>query len=160
VTAPPQGRNALLFDKDDEVMTPQVIYIDQSLVKRGKLKELRRRLLSLVRLVKKEVAGAYTYSVYLSPDSRHLTVVHVHRSAQSLARHLQVAGAMFPHFRPLITLRRIDVFGRVGRPVAQKLEAKAALLGGSVQFHGRVAGFTRTSPGAARRRPRRARRKA
>ena len=124
-------------------MTTPVVYVDRSHVKPGKEATLRARLAELADVVEAEVKGAFAYNVYFTPDRRRMTVVHVQRDARSLERHMKVAGRLFPKFKSLVRLERIDVYGHVSEAVALQLQSKVELLGGIVEIHDHAVGFAR-----------------
>ena len=125
-------------------MPGSVIYVDHSEIVDGKLGELRTALRGLAELVEAEEPGLVSYQVFLDPDGRHVSVLHVHRDADSLARHAAVAGPSFASFAGLVRLLRIDLYGDVGPEVVERMRAKARLLGtGTVEVHPFHAGFTR-----------------
>jgi hypothetical protein len=71
-------------------------------------------------------------------------VVHIHRDADSLDRHLAVAGAEFPKFADLVDLQSIDIYGTPSATAIAGLRRKAELLGNaSVTIRPRAVGFAR-----------------
>jgi hypothetical protein len=88
------------------------------------------------------------YTVYFNADETRVTVLHLHRDAASLMRHMDVAGPAFVPFVGLVNLLSIDVYGRVGDEVIERLRQKARMLGkGTVHIHDLHAGFARFGSG-------------
>lgn len=65
-----------------------------------------------------------------------MTVVHVHPDSASLARHMEVAGKLFPKFAEFIQLESIDIYGRPTDDLVERLQRKADMLGsGAAKVH-------------------------
>ncbi|GAA4286687.1 putative quinol monooxygenase [Georgenia daeguensis] len=125
-------------------MSGSVVYVDRSEIVEGKLEELKAALRELAALVEAEEPGLVSYQVFLDEDERHVSVLHVHRDADSLARHAAVAGPSFASFVGLVELSRIDLYGDVGPELVERMRDKARLLGtGTVEVHPFHAGFAR-----------------
>jgi hypothetical protein len=72
-----------------------------------------------------------------------MTVVQIHPDAASLERHLTVAGPVFRRFADVVTLGRVDVYGKPSEAALEQIR-KAQLLGNArVAVHELHAGFSR-----------------
>ena len=58
-----------------------------------------------------------------------MTVVQIHPDSASLERHLTVAGPVFRRFAELLTLVRVDVYGRASEAALEQIRGKAQLSG-------------------------------
>jgi hypothetical protein len=84
------------------------------------------------------------YQVHLDADRSAISVIHIHDDADSLDRHLAVAGPEFPKFADLVELQSIDIYGAPSAAAIDCLRRKAELLGGArLSIHPIVAGFAR-----------------
>jgi quinol monooxygenase YgiN len=125
-------------------MSEPIIYLDTSEVREGALEDLKAAIKELADLVEKSEPRILAYHVYLSPDGRRMTVLHLHRDSASLDFHLKVAGPAFQKFAELITLSSIHIYGRPSEKALTQLQEKARLLGsGEVVVHEFEAGVTR-----------------
>lgn len=125
-------------------MYEPLIYIDCSLIREGKLEELKTAMNELVELVKANEPRLLAYNVYLTEDGTRMTVVHVHPDSASLKFHMEVAGPSFPKFAKFIKLLTIDVYGKPSDDLLEQMRRKAQMLGnGTVLVHGLHAGFAR-----------------
>lgn len=124
--------------------TDLLVYVDRSTVREGKLDELKSGMENLVAFVAEHEPEILAYNVYFNVDGDRMTVMHVHATPESLAFHMAVAGPEFPKVAEFITLERIDVYGRPGEEILDRLRAKASSLGtGRVSVHDRHDGFDR-----------------
>jgi hypothetical protein len=130
-----------------------LVYVDRSTLRAGRTPELRTALADLSALVEAHEPQIGAFAAFLDADSRTLTVIHVHRDAASLDRHLQVAAPAFPQFANLIALESIAVYGSPSPWALERLDAKVRLLGGAVTLHRLVAGFARLDQELAKRDP-------
>lgn len=125
-------------------MAEPIIYVDRSEVREGRLADLKTAIAGLARLVETREPQILAYDAYLSEDGTEMSVVHVHRDAASLARHMRVVGPELPPFADLVRLRTIDIYGTPGADSLAALREKARLLGAeAVRVHARHAGFAR-----------------
>jgi hypothetical protein len=129
-------------------MTPQstqpIVYVDASTIREGKLDELTAAMDHLAAWVEANVPRLVSYAFYLDAERKQMTVVAVHPDSDSLEYHMDAGREEFRKFASLIELARIDVYGRVSDAVVERLEAKAAMLGGApVAVHEFHAGFSR-----------------
>lgn len=123
-------------------MSEEIIYVDLSEIRDGKLDELKRRMRELVHLVEENEPQLIAYNVYFNKDRSRMTVIHVHSDAASLERHMDVAGRMFPRFADLIRLESIDIYGAPDDDLVDRLRSKARMLGsGNVHVHELHAGI-------------------
>ena len=130
---------------DDRGGAGPVIYIDRSDVHRDRWDELKVGIRSLVAFVEARQPQMATYGFYLDEDAHRMTVVSVHPDSASLQRHIEIGGPEFKKLAPFLTLREIEVFGRLGARAAELVQQKAGMLGdhGTVTFHEQFAGFDR-----------------
>jgi quinol monooxygenase YgiN len=131
-------------------MAGPIVYVDRSEVVEGRLDELTTRIDELAHLVEASEPGLIAYAVYLDNDHRAMSVVHIHRDAESLATHFRVAGPAFRNFVELVRLQSIDLYGDPTDDIVKELGEKARLLGNAtVAVHPRQAGFLRLSDAPA-----------
>jgi len=122
----------------------QIVYIDRSDI-RGDVQALKSGIRALVGFVEANEPRLLAYGFYVDEAARQMTVVAVHPDAASLVFHIEIGGAEFRKLAHLITLRSIDVYGRLDGTALGLLGQKAAALGGagSVTVHERSDGFSR-----------------
>lgn len=121
-----------------------IVYIDTSVIRDGKLEELKVAMKGLAAFVEANVPQLISYGFFLDDDQRQMTVVAVHPDSASLEFHMDVGSAEFRKFADLIDLSRIEVYGRVSEAVLERLHQKARMLGrGTVAVHEFYAGFAR-----------------
>jgi quinol monooxygenase YgiN len=120
-----------------------LIYVDRSIVRPGKVRELRAAVRDLAALVEATEALIGAFVMALDAEETTMTVIHLHRDPASLDRHLEVAGPAFGRFAELINLQTIDIYGSPSAAALERLHGKAKLLGGSVTVHRLEAGFAR-----------------
>ncbi len=131
--------------KSDHQAGPEtIVYIDHSDI-RGDVQELKSGISALVGFVEANEPQLISYGFYVDDAARKMTVVAVHPDAASLVFHVEVAGAEFRKLAHLITLRGIDVYGKLDDKALELVGQKAAALGdaGSVTVHERSDGFSR-----------------
>jgi hypothetical protein len=125
-------------------MDRPIVYVDSSVVCRGKLAEARAAYAELTDFVARHEPGLPMYAVYFSEFADRVTVVHAHRDESSLAFHMREAGPRFARFADLLRLQSIDVLGPVGPELLGGLRQNAQMLGGAtVTAHDLEAGFLR-----------------
>jgi len=130
-------------------MTEQVVYVDKSTIREGKLNELEIAMEGLADFVNDHMPRLVSYGFFLNEQRSEMTVVAVHPDSASLEFHLDEGKAEFSKFSDLIEMLRIDVYGHVSDGVMQRLEQKARMLGGGVvAVHEPHAGFSRFHAGA------------
>lgn len=117
-------------------MSDSIVYIDRSVVRDGKLEELKPAMAELVDFVETNEPEILAYDVYFSADGDRMTVMHEHADQDSLEFHMEVAGPKFPPIGEFIELESIDVYGHIGEDLTQELRDKASELGsGRVLVH-------------------------
>lgn len=127
-------------------MSQQIIYIDVSEIRDGKVDELRKALIELVEFVNVNESLPFAYNFYFNQDNTRMTLIQVHPNSASLELHLQIAGALFPKFSKLIKMESIELYGNASDKILNQLNKKAEMLGGArVQTHQLQAGFSRFS---------------
>ena len=120
-----------------------LIYVDTSDVREGSLPALRDAIAELARFVEENEPQLISYNAYFSDDGKQMSVVHVHRDADSLDFHFEVAREQFARFADLLELRSIGIYGTPSPVALAELRAKAELLGGSVTIMPLHTGFAR-----------------
>ena len=122
-----------------------IVYVDRSDVLEGHLDELKAGIRALIAFVDAQQPQMATYGFYLDEEANQMTVVSVHPNSASLERHAEIGGPEFRKLAPFITLREIEVFGRLSVRATELVRRKAAALGdgGTVTFHEQFAGFAR-----------------
>jgi hypothetical protein len=125
-------------------MSEPVVSIDRSEIRDGRLEELKAALKGLVEFVDANEPQPIIYNVYLNEDSTQMTVVQIHPDASSMEFHMDVAGSAFPKFSELVTLLRIDIYGKPTAKLLEQMRHKARTLGdAALVVHERLAGFSR-----------------
>jgi hypothetical protein len=125
-------------------MTEALVYVDDAEVHEGALGQLRQAITELAEFVEENEPQLVSYNAYFSDDGSRMSVVHVHDDADSLDRHLEIAGPRFARFSGLVTLRSIHVYGQPSEVALKQLQDKLQLLGsGGVVVHSPHAGFIR-----------------
>jgi quinol monooxygenase YgiN len=132
-------------------VTDQIVFLDTSEIREGKLEELRRAVAELAKFVEANEPDPISYQVFFSDDGRRMTVLQIHSDSASMERHMEVAGPVFAKFADLLVLRTIDIYGSPSEKVVEQLRRKARLLGtATVAVHDRQAGFARFVSAAVR----------
>jgi hypothetical protein len=99
---------------------------------------------ALAAFVEANEAEPLAYNTFFDEAGTQMTVVQIHPGSASLERHLTVAGPVFRRFADLLTLERIDVYGRPSEAALEQMRGKAQLLGNApVVVHELHSGFTR-----------------
>jgi hypothetical protein len=125
-------------------MTSGILVVDSSEIREGKLAEVQAGVEELVAFVEENEAEPLAYDIYFDDAGRTMTVVQIHPDSASLERHLTVAGPVFRRFTDLLTLARVDVYGRASEAALEQIRGKAQLLGNApVRVHDLHAGFSR-----------------
>lgn len=121
-----------------------IIYIDRSEVHEGKLDQLKAGVGRLAEIAEREEPQLVSYGFHIDDAAHRMTVVVVHPDSTSLELHMEMLAAEFRKLAPLLTLRSIEVFGRVSEKAMTLLRKKAADLGeAGVVVRERTAGFSR-----------------
>lgn len=136
-------------------MSSTILVVDSSEIREGKLEEVKSAVEDLVAFVEANEAEPLAYSIYFDEAGTQMTVVQIHPRSASLERHLTLAGPVFRRFSNLLTLVRVDVYGRPGEAALEQMRSKAQLLGNApVVVHELHSGFRRfasDSPTSRRR---------
>lgn len=121
-----------------------IVYIDTSVVRSGKLEEVKAGVGRLAAFVEANMPRIASYGFCFDDEQSRMTVVAVHPDSESLENHLDTGGEEFRKFAELLDLERIDVYGGVTDAVLDRLKEKSRMLGtGIVAVHGYHAGFSR-----------------
>jgi hypothetical protein len=131
---------------DERLRLPDpIVYIDRSDIHKEKAEELKAGVGGLVEFVETHEPRLISYGFYIDEEAGQMTVVAIHPDSASLEFHIEIAGSEFRKLAHLITLRAIEVYGRLSDKARELLRQKAAMLGdgGSVVVRERYAGFAR-----------------
>ena len=126
-------------------MDEPIVYIDRSDIRPGELHNVKAAIRGLVEFVHEHNPKILDYRIFVDDEASSMVVLGVHPDAEALEFHLDVGREAFRKVGPMIELRSIEVFGRVGGRLAQQLRDKADMLGkgASVAIHESFAGFSR-----------------
>jgi quinol monooxygenase YgiN len=125
-------------------MSEPIISLDTSLIREGKLVELKRAVAELVEFVRSNEPRPIVYHVYVDDTDSRMTVVQVHPDSASMEYHMTVAGPAFAGFAELVTLSTLDLYGKPSEELLELLRRKVQLLGdATVVVHDLQAGFAR-----------------
>jgi quinol monooxygenase YgiN len=125
-------------------MSEPIISLDTSLIRVGRLDELKRAVAELVEFVRSNEPRPIVYEVYVDNTESRMTVVQVHPDSASMEYHMTVAGPAFAGFADLVTLSTLDVYGKPSEELLELLRRKVQLLGeATVTVHDLQAGFAR-----------------
>jgi quinol monooxygenase YgiN len=123
-------------------MSSSILVVDSSEIHEGKLAEVKAAVEDLVAFVKANETGPLAYDIYFAEAGTRMTVIQIHSHPQSLERHLTAAGPVFRRFTDLVTLERVDVYGRPSDAALEQMHSKAQLLGNApVVVHELHSGF-------------------
>lgn len=125
-------------------MSGPIVSVDSSEIREGKLEEVISAIERLVAFVEANEAEAIAYCIYVDKESRRMTVMQIHPSSDAMEFHMEVAAPVFREFADLLTLLRVDFYGRPSEALLEQMRRKAQLLGGAPVFVNELqAGFTR-----------------
>ena len=125
-------------------MSEPLISLDTSLIRDGRLDELKEAVTELVEFVRSNEPRPIAYEVYLDQTGSRMTVVQVHPDSASMEYHMTVAGPAFAGFAELVTLSTMDVYGTPSEGLLELLRRKVQMLGdATVVVHDLQAGFAR-----------------
>ena len=126
-------------------MSQPIVYVDRSLIRPGRVEQLRAAIAELAAFIRAEEPQLLFYGFHFDQDETLMTVVAVHPDPASLELHLRVGDAAFRGFADLLELQQIEVFGEPGPEVLERLRDKARMLGdrSAVQVHRLQGGFQR-----------------
>jgi quinol monooxygenase YgiN len=129
---------------DGGIMGKQIISIDSSEIRAGKLEQLKKVVQELVDFVQENETSILSYHMFIDERINRMTVVQVHPDSGSMENHLKVAGPVFSKFGDLISLKTMDIYGFPSESLVEQLRDKMQMLGtGIVSVHKPQAGFTR-----------------
>ena len=125
-------------------MSEPIISFDTSLIRDGRLDELKKAVAELVEFVRSNEPRPIVYEVYVDQTGSRMTVVQVHPDSASMEYHMTVAGPAFAGFAELVTLSTLDVYGKPSEELLELLRRKVQMLGdATVTVHDLQAGFAR-----------------
>ena len=125
-------------------MSEPVISIDTSLIRDGRLDELKEAVTELVEFVRSNEPRPIAYEIYFDEAGSRMTVVQIHPDSASMEYHMTIAGPAFAGFAELITLSTLDVYGNPSEELLELLRRKVQMLGdATVIVHDLQAGFAR-----------------
>ena len=125
-------------------MSEPIISLDTSLIRVGRLDELKRAVAELVEFVRSNEPRPIVYEVFVDQTESRMTVVQVHPDSASMEYHMTVAGPAFAGFAELVTLSTLDVYGKPSGELLELLRRKVQMLGdATVNVHDLQAGFAR-----------------
>ena len=125
-------------------MSDEIVCVDTSDVRDGRLEELKAGIKELADFVEANEPRLIAYNVYFSDDGARMTVVQVHPDSASLEYHMDVAGPIFRQLVELVTLSTIHIYGEPSERLLKQSYEKARLLGrGAVEVEAWHADFTR-----------------
>ena len=110
-------------------MSGPILVVDSSEIRAGKLGDVKAGVEELVAFVEANEADPLAYDIYFDEAGMLMTVVQIHPDSESLERHLTVAGPVFRSFADLLTLVKVDVYGRASEAALEQIRGKAQLLG-------------------------------
>jgi hypothetical protein len=125
-------------------MSSQILVVDSSEIRAGKLGEVKAGVEELVSFVEENETEPLAYDIYFDEAGTQMTVVQIHPDSASLERHLTVAAPVFRRFADLLTLVRVDVYGKASEAALEQIRGKAQLLGDArLVVHELHSGFSR-----------------
>jgi hypothetical protein len=125
-------------------MSEPIISLDTSLIRVGRLDELKRAVAEQVEFVRSNEPRPIVYEVFVDQTESRMTVVQVHPDSASMEYHMTVAGPAFAGFAELVTLSTLDVYGKPSGELLELLRSKVQMLGdATVNVHDLQAGFAR-----------------
>ena len=125
-------------------MSKQVISVDTSEIRAGKLEQLQSAVHELVDFVQANETRILSYQMFIDEQHNQMTVVQAHPDSASMEYHMQAAAPIFAKFGDLISLQVMDVYGSPSKRLVAQLEKKVQMLGdASVTVHQPQAGFSR-----------------
>jgi hypothetical protein len=125
-------------------MSEPLISLDSSLIRDGRLDELKEAVAELVEFVRSNEPRPIAYEICFDEAGSRMTVVQVHPDSASMEYHMTVAGPAFAGFAELITLSTLDVYGKPSEELLELLRRKVQMLGDATAIvHDLQAGFAR-----------------
>ena len=108
-----------------------IVYIDHSDIHEGRLEDLKEGIRRLVDVIETHEPQLIAYGFHVDEEAARMTVIAVHPDTASLELHMEIGKEEFRKLGDLITLRQIQVYGRIGERAREMLAQKAKMLGGS-----------------------------
>ena len=108
-------------------MSSPILVVDSSEIRAGKLGDVKAGVEELVAFVEANEVEPLAYDIYFDEAGTQMTVVQIHPDSASLERHLTVAGPVFRRFAELLTLVRVDVYGRASEAALEADPRKGAV---------------------------------
>ena len=128
-------------------MADPILVVDTSEIESGNVAEVKRLFADIVAFVEEHESEPLVYSVYFDEAGTQMTVAQIHPSSESMERHLDVAGPLFRPLAGLLTLTRVDFYGKPSERLLEQTRRKAELLGGAAVVVNELhAGFMRLGP--------------
>ena len=125
-------------------MNNLIYYLDISIIRPGKLPELKNAVKELVEFVDLKEAGLISYNIYFNEEDSQMSLLQIHPDSASLELHLELGGPIFLKFKDLIQLLTIQIYGEPSENLLEQLHRKAQMLGNAkVAIHKLQAGFSR-----------------
>jgi hypothetical protein len=125
-------------------MNSLIYYLDSSIIRPGKLSELKNAVKQLVEFVDLKEARLISYNIYFNEEDSQMSLLQIHPDSASLEFHLELGGPIFLKFKDLIQLLTIQIYGEPSENLLEQLHRKAQMLGNAkVTIHNLQAGFSR-----------------
>jgi hypothetical protein len=126
-------------------MTAPLTFITSHRIPDGKLDEVTALIREYTAFVTENEPDLVAFEASLNDDRTQFSLVHVHSSAESMDRHMQLAGGLVSAGTSLAPTTSIAVFGEPG-PMARTAMARNAEAGVPVHaFTDHVDGHVRVS---------------
>jgi len=127
-------------------MPEPLVFIDVSEINPGKLEDVKAGFSELAGFVEANEPRVISYNVFFNADQTVVTVVQVHPDSASMEFHMTAGAELFKKFAGLLTMRRMEIYGRPSAELLGSMRAKATMLGaGRVEIHELHAGVSRYS---------------
>ncbi|HEX5193860.1 MAG TPA: hypothetical protein VFW09_13740 [Solirubrobacteraceae bacterium] len=124
-------------------MSDPFIFITTHTVKNNRLKDLERVTDEFLKFVHTNEPHLLSIGAYLNDDRDRLTLVQVHRNAESMDFHLQIAGEKIHEALDVVENDSVDAYGTPGE-ITQKLLDQIRATGVRVTINPNpLAGFNR-----------------
>jgi len=125
-------------------MKDLIYYIDTSIIRQGKLNELKKAAQELAEFVDLNESRPISYNIYFTEDGTQMSLLQIHPDSASLEFHLELAGHGFQKFKDLLQLSTIQIYGQPSENLLNQLNRKAEMLGNAkVIVNNFQAGFSR-----------------
>jgi quinol monooxygenase YgiN len=124
-------------------MSDPFIFITTHTVKDGRLEELERLTDEFLEFVQANEPGLVSIGAYLNDGRDRLTLVQVHRDAESMDFHLRVAGEKIDEALDVVENDSVEVYG-APREITRRLLDQVRTTGVPVTINSHpLAGFNR-----------------